>query len=328
MKNNKPKVSVICMTYNHKNFIRQALDGFVMQKTKFPFEVIIHDDASTDGATDIIREYAEKYPDIIKPILQTENQWSRGISISQNYIWPNICGQYVAVCDGDDYWTDPYKLQKQVDFLDKHPDYSICFHPVVVFWDDNSQPETVYPRRNKELTLQELMFKGGITNCSVMYRWSDPTNQWSKNIYPGDWFLHLLHAKRGRIKFMPQVMARYRRQPTGISFSETSGADALSRRWGLHQVNFFNAVEKQIAPNNDQYHQYACRRVREIITAYAVNGEFDKVNQILSIYPDAKNVYPINDNTETKKWQKRFNRVLAVSIIIIATLIIAGVALL
>jgi glycosyltransferase involved in cell wall biosynthesis len=98
----------------------------MMQKTNFLFEVLVHDDASTDGTVDIIREYETKYPDIIKPIYQTENQYSKGISISPTYQFPRAKGKYIALCEGDDYWTDPLKLQKQVDFLEANPTYSLC----------------------------------------------------------------------------------------------------------------------------------------------------------------------------------------------------------
>ena len=124
----KPLVSICCTTYNHAQFIRQCLDGFMMQQTSFPFEVLIHDDASTDGTADIIREYEAKYPGIIKPIYQTENQYSKGVKISATYQFPRAQGKYIAMCEGDDYWTDPHKLQKQVDFLESNPGYSLCSH--------------------------------------------------------------------------------------------------------------------------------------------------------------------------------------------------------
>ena len=123
-----PMVSISCITYNHAPYIRECLDGFMMQKTNFAFEVLIHDDASTDGTADIIREYEAKYPDIIKPIYQTENQYSKGISPSASFNFPRAKGKYIALCEGDDYWTDPLKLQKQVDFLESHPDYVMCSH--------------------------------------------------------------------------------------------------------------------------------------------------------------------------------------------------------
>ncbi len=121
-------VSVICCTYNHEPFIRQCLDGFIMQKTNFYFEVLVHDDASTDGTANIIKEYEERYPDIIKPIYQKENQYSKGVKINIEYNYPRAKGRYIALCEGDDYWTDPLKLQKQVDYLEAHRDLAMCSH--------------------------------------------------------------------------------------------------------------------------------------------------------------------------------------------------------
>lgn len=128
MQMQEPLVSIICTAYNHGPFIRQCLDGFMMQKTNFPFEVLIHDDASTDNTAEIIREYEDKYPDIIKPIYQTENQYQKGIKIGVTYLYPRAKGKYIAECEGDDYWTDPLKLQKQVDFLESNPSYVLVCH--------------------------------------------------------------------------------------------------------------------------------------------------------------------------------------------------------
>ena len=121
-----PLVSIITLAYNHAPYIRQCIEGILMQKTTFSFELMIHDDASTDETANIIREYEALYPDVIKPIYQKENQYSIGASVMRKHIYPRIQGKYIAWCDGDDYWTDPLKLQKQVDFLESHPDYSIC----------------------------------------------------------------------------------------------------------------------------------------------------------------------------------------------------------
>lgn len=121
-------VTIRCLTYNHEPYIRQCLDGFVLQKTNFRFEAIVHDDASTDGTASIIREYAEKYPDIIKPIYETENKYSKQDGSIRKIMAAHTHGKYVAMCEGDDYWTDPYKLQKQVDFLESHSDYVMCSH--------------------------------------------------------------------------------------------------------------------------------------------------------------------------------------------------------
>lgn len=127
MNDKKPLVSIFTLTYNHALYIRQCLDGFIMQKTSFSFEVIVNDDASTDGTTDIIREYESKYPEIIKPVYHDENLYSKGeYGFWKRYCLPRARGKYIALCEGDDYWIDPLKLQKQVDFLEVNREYSMC----------------------------------------------------------------------------------------------------------------------------------------------------------------------------------------------------------
>jgi len=132
-----PIVSICCITYNHAPFIRKALDGFLMQEPptgvsadKPWYEILIHDDCSTDGTDNIIREYTNKYPDKIFPLFETENQYSKG-KVVDAYNYDRARGKYIAVCEGDDYWTDPKKLQKQVDWMDAHHEYSACFHRVI-----------------------------------------------------------------------------------------------------------------------------------------------------------------------------------------------------
>jgi len=120
-------VSICSTTYNHEPFIRQCLDGFLMQQSDFPFEILIHDDASTDCTANIIREYEAKYLGLIKPIYQTENQYSKGIKPNYSYNFPRAKGKYIALCEGDDYWIDPLKLQKQVNLLEANPEYSLCW---------------------------------------------------------------------------------------------------------------------------------------------------------------------------------------------------------
>lgn len=126
--NTKPKISIVCNAFNQEKYIAQALDSFLMQETTVPFEILVHDDASTDSTADIIREYEKKYPDIIKPLYQTENQYSQGVSITPQIQLKRAQGDYIAFCEGDDYWTDKNKLQIQYDFMQKNEQYSICCH--------------------------------------------------------------------------------------------------------------------------------------------------------------------------------------------------------
>ena len=119
-------VSIVCNTYNHELYIRDALDSFLSQKTNFPFEILVFDDASTDKTANIIRSYEEKYPDIIKPVYQTVNQYSLGLMPGKQNR-ERATGKYIAICEGDDYWCDCNKLQKQVDYMESHPDCTFCF---------------------------------------------------------------------------------------------------------------------------------------------------------------------------------------------------------
>lgn len=123
-----PLVSICCITYNHAPYIRQCLDGFLMQKTNFKYEIVIHDDCSIDGTTEIIKEYASKYPDIFVPLYEDENQYSKGVrGMCAKFVYPKARGKYIALCEGDDYWIDENKLQMQVDFLEKNPEYGMCY---------------------------------------------------------------------------------------------------------------------------------------------------------------------------------------------------------
>ena len=123
-----PLVSISCITFNHAPYLRECFDGFLMQQTDFKFEVVVHDDASTDGTREVIEEYTAKYPDIFVPMYQTENQYSKGVrGMMARFNFPRCRGKYIALCEGDDYWIDPLKLQKQVDFLEANESFSICW---------------------------------------------------------------------------------------------------------------------------------------------------------------------------------------------------------
>lgn len=132
------KVSVCCNTYNHEKYIERALQGFVNQVTDFRFEVIVHDDASTDHTKSIIQKYADLYPDLLVPIYETENQYSKGKGIVARIVASRVRGKYVAYCEGDDFWIDDHKLQKQYEALENHPDCSICVHRVHSVWEDGT----------------------------------------------------------------------------------------------------------------------------------------------------------------------------------------------
>lgn len=170
------KVSICCLTFNHEKFIQRTLDSFLMQETKFDFEILIHDDASTDRTVEIIKEYQEKYPNIIKPIFQSENQWSKGITaLSATYNFPRAKGSYIAMCEGDDYWTDSSKLQEQVDFLDIHSEYSfVCSGYLEYNLFNNKRKEIVFKDPSSpdgfDITLSKMKHKWLTKTLTVMFR--------------------------------------------------------------------------------------------------------------------------------------------------------------
>ena len=123
----QPKVSICCVTYNHADTIAQALEGFLAQQADVPIEVLVHDDASTDGTEAILRRYAAQYPEVIFPLYETENQFRRGVAMDATFNFPRARGEYIALCEGDDYWCDPHKLKAQLDAMAAHPGATFCF---------------------------------------------------------------------------------------------------------------------------------------------------------------------------------------------------------
>jgi glycosyltransferase involved in cell wall biosynthesis len=209
----KPLVSVHCVTYNHEKYIRECLDGFVIQKTEFIFEVLIHDDASTDGTADIIRAYQKKYPDLIKPIFQTENQYQNGVNIIAAFNVPRAQGTYIAMCEGDDYWIDPLKLQKQVDFMKHNPSFAGCFHPTYRLCDQTGK-KTIFSYQKDVITTRELIKFGGggmIDTCAIFYKKEvlKRASPWY-DIMPLDQTSNLRISLNGPIGKVDAVMSVYR----------------------------------------------------------------------------------------------------------------------
>ena len=210
-----PKVSVVSITYNHEAYIREALDGFVAQKTDFPVEIIIADDASTDATPTIIQEYADRYPHLFRPILRSENL---GIHANLTDALSAARGQYLALCEGDDFWIDPQKLSKQVAFLDKHPETAVCFHPVRVISEDGRAGESEFPPVfwRGDLSVEALISGNFIQTNSVMYRRLPRYDDIPADVMPLDWYLNVRHAVRGDIAMLHETMAVYRRHPQGL----------------------------------------------------------------------------------------------------------------
>lgn len=213
--NNLPLVSISCITYNHASYIKECIDGFLMQKTNFNFEVLIHDDHSTDGTEEIIKEYAKQYPDIIKPLFEKENQYSLGKPIG-SAVWnlPRARGKSVAMCEGDDYWIEPYKLQKQVDFLESHPDYGMCYTKVKRYNQQNKKYIDVWGGANE--TMDKLLIENTIPTLTAVFH-KAIYDKYLTEIHPskrgwlmGDYPIWLYFAQNSKIKFINETTGVYR----------------------------------------------------------------------------------------------------------------------
>ncbi|WP_111709643.1 glycosyltransferase family 2 protein [Lutibacter citreus] len=223
--NDKLLVSICCITYNHEKFIKQCLDGFLMQQTNFEFEILIHDDASTDGTVAIISEYENKYPNIIKPIYQKENQFSQGINPDFTYNYPRAKGKYIAICEGDDYWTDPLKLQKQVDFLEANTSVVICGTQVKKLTKDKVLKNKSYKNfkgKNKLFfSRKDVLKHNPFDTCSVVFKNIKIPKNLFKNYNASDWVLYLFLLKKGKGCILNICTAVYNYHGNGIASSLT-----------------------------------------------------------------------------------------------------------
>lgn len=218
----KPLVVIRCIAYNQEKYIRSALDGFLIQKTNFPFIAIIHDDFSTDRTTEIIKEYSRKYPDLIFPIFENENQYSKkkGIITSIMDAASFVTNaKYIAECEGDDYWIDPLKLQKQVDFMEANPEYTLCATNSYFEKKDNSIKNSPYNvLYNKDVSCTEVIMGGGLflTTATLFYKISD-YKKFPRDIkfHVGDYPLQIYLTHLGKTKILSDITSVYRQNSFG-----------------------------------------------------------------------------------------------------------------
>ena len=217
----EPLVTICCITYNHETYIHETIEGFLSQKTNFPIQIIIHDDASTDNTAKVIKKYAEKHPEIIVPILQKENQWSKGISPSQKYVWPRVKSKFMALCEGDDFWIDPLKLQKQVDFLENNLDYGLVYTQTKIF---NQQKNKLGDRKSPtEMHPKGMLYYNPIPTVTTVFKTElmrsflqeemERINSWPMKDYPM-WIWMYYNSK---IHYLKEVTAVYRILESSVS---------------------------------------------------------------------------------------------------------------
>lgn len=230
-----PLVSVCCVAYNHERYIRDAMEGFLMQETSFAFEILVHDDASTDRTADIIRAYQADYPDVVKPVFQTENQYTKGKRPGL-INFQRAKGKYVALCEGDDFWIDPFKLQKQVDFLEANPGYGVVHTDGHFYYPENRQ---WLKRANQALGKNQTapgpdgLFKGLVGGD---YKVLTPTVLFKRALLEkrpkddmtflmGDTPMWLDFSQMTKFKYFPEASAVYR-----FSFDSVSRPDQFTKK--------------------------------------------------------------------------------------------------
>lgn len=216
-------VTVVCCTYNQENYISQCLDGFVAQKTNFPFEVIVHDDASTDGTAAIVKEYAEKYPDIIKPIYQTDNLYSKKNGELSRVTMAASRGKYIAICEGDDWWTDPNKLQRQVDYMEAHPECPMCFTAQGTYLQETDEILDDVCDSVQYYSERDMIRANWVGTLTSMLR-ASIMREYKTQILPhlpyfplGDWPMWLYFSKVGKLVKLPESTGVYRVLPHSAS---------------------------------------------------------------------------------------------------------------
>jgi len=276
--NTKPLVSICCMTYNHANFIRECLDGFVMQKTTFPFEILIHEDASTDNTANILKEYESKYSHLFRCVYQTVNQFTIQNTLT-NILFPMAKGKYIALCEGDDYWTDPYKLQKQVDFLESNPDYTLCFHNVLINHEGVKGEDHLFCKEVMDTTdIKNVINNYYIPTLSMVYRCNciSPLPEWFGEIYNGDYALQLLLSHQGKIKYINENMGVYRKQPGGLN---ATMQNKIVWRHKISLMNYFNIY------TNFKYNDLIKKRIDELFEEYGVilKGKQNKFFKLFTV---------------------------------------------
>lgn len=211
------KVSILVMTYNHGRFIEQALESILAQQVTFPYEILISEDCSTDGTREIVMAYQQRHPHLIRLLLSTTNLHSNAVVVRG---FDAARGQYLAMLDGDDYWTSPQKLQRQVEFLDAHPECALCFHNVETHDEIGGRAPWRWTseRQRRITTVDDIWLGNFIATCSVMFRLGlvGPLPAWYIDMFPiTDWPLHILHAYHGTIGYLDEVMGVYRLHQDG-----------------------------------------------------------------------------------------------------------------
>lgn len=252
------KVSIICNAYNHEKYIRKCLEGLVMQKTGFAFEILVHDDASIDGTAGIIREFEEKYPELVKPVYQTENQYSKSASSVASFQYPRVKGKYIAICEGDDYWTDPLKLQKQYDALEERLDIDMCATKAKKVVANTEKFLGFVEPKNETcvISLNDVIKGGGnyFATCSLFVRKEILLNPYPfKEKINLDYATQISGALRGGVYYINEDMCSYR------ILSDASWTQSVKKNPSI-QINTYKKIIEMLK-SLDEFTNYANREI-------------------------------------------------------------------
>jgi len=271
-----PLVSILVITFNQEKFIAQAIESVLMQRVNFKYEIVIGEDCSTDRTRDIVLEYQEKYSDRIKLLLQGKNAGMHKNFVDTYY---TCRGKYIALLEGDDYWTDVHKLQKQVDFLEDNPDFAICFHKMQIIYEGKPHLNHISNTKQKEITsINNLAFGNYIYTASCIFRNNlHEIPDWFHQCPVGDYPLHLLNAQYGKIKFINEIMGVYRIHEEG-----TWGNTSMIRqreKW-VEMLEFIR--DKFDISIRNSLNKNLCNSSIKLAQYYLENNDYDKYNFYLT----------------------------------------------
>ena len=274
----KALVSVICMAYNHGESIRKCLEGFVSQKTDFKYEIIIHDDASTDGTPDIIREFCEKYPELIKPIFQKENQYSKGVQIVRQFMYPLAEGEYCAYCEGDDYWIDEGKLQKQIDALRQHPECDICATASYVYI-NGKRKRVVSPSCNDTVLPAGDVIRGGggfVCSNTLVYRKEMDQNPMRFSAESEvDYFQQINGAIKGGMVFLQDVTGVYNLESAGSWSAAVRNDSSKKLKWNDEIIRMLNVLDEETEARYHSSVEYMIKKIE--FSNHRLRGEYKQI---------------------------------------------------
>ncbi|TYZ11920.1 glycosyltransferase [Hymenobacter lutimineralis] len=223
-----PSVDVAMITYNHEAYLAEAIEGVLRQQTTFPVRMVIGEDYSTDRTREILLQYQQRYPDRFLLLLPEKNI---GVMPNLKQVLEACTAPYIALLEGDDYWMNPHKLQRQVDFLQAHPEHSMTLHDAEIFWQDGATPPVSFSSTKTQLQQGERDFthadvvKNGwfMPTASLVFRREPVAKlpEWFTTVFSGDYSLHLLISRAGKVHYFPEVMSRYRMHSAGLSHNQT-----------------------------------------------------------------------------------------------------------